>query len=276
MSKFNLGIVKTSILGNLNESTTIKQFVNLLKESPLLKLEFSIIDNIENIHIVNEDLAIKYIDENIKLIKDAGYTKEIFEAENRKFLPLVEGIEFSITDKKELYEKIHTLIYESLPGKKLTNVNKLHESFSYVLEYIKKSKSKTITETVEIPSLVNDVAINDFIVKTSIHEFNEKYGKLLSEDEMNIFKSVIDNNLDVKTTTFSSIKESTVTALKNYLFELSNKETIGVSIQEQRELDEYIEKTQNTISNIEKLPFNESTYMNDTLNLIGLKNDLGN
>jgi hypothetical protein len=56
MSKYNLGIVKTSLLSNLNETASIKQFVNLLKESPLLKLEYSIFENIANKHIPNEDL----------------------------------------------------------------------------------------------------------------------------------------------------------------------------------------------------------------------------
>lgn len=276
MSKYNLGIVKTSILGNLNESATIKQFVGLLKESNLLKLEFSIIDNIEKIHIPNEDLAIKYIDENVKLLKDAGYTKELFEAENRKFLPLVEGVQFATTDKKELYEKIHTLLYESLSGKKTTNVNKLHESFSYVLEYIKNNNKKPIVETVELPPIAQDVAVNEFIVKTSIHEFNEKYGKLLSEDEMTIFKSIVDNSIDTQRSTFFTLRESTVSSLKNYLSELSSKDKTGTPIHEQRELDEYIDKTKNTITNIEKLPFNESTYMKDVLDLVSLKNDLSN
>ena len=109
MSKYNLGIVKTSLLGNLNESASLKGFVTLLKESNLLKLEFDIYDNIEKAHIPNEDLAIKYIDENVKLLKDAGYTKESFEEENRKFLPLMEGVKFATSNKKELYEKKFTL-----------------------------------------------------------------------------------------------------------------------------------------------------------------------
>jgi hypothetical protein len=276
MSKYNLGIVKTSILGNLNESATIKQFVGLLKESNLLKLEFSIFDNIEKMHIVNEDLAIKYIDENVKLLKDAGYTKELFEAENKKFLPLIEGVQFVTTDKKELYEKTHTLLYESLSGKKVTNVNKLHEAFSYVLEYIKNNDKKPVVETVELPSTLKDVAINEFIVKTSIHEFNEKYGKLLSDDEMTIFKSIVDNSVDSQRSTFATLRESTVTSLKNYLSELSAKDKSNTPIHEQRELDEYIDKTMSTIANVEKLPFNESTYMKDVLDLVGLKNDLSN
>jgi hypothetical protein len=276
MSKYNLGIVKTSILGNLNESTVIKQFVTLLKESNLLKLEFSIIDNIEKIHIPNEDLAIKYIDENVKLLKDAGYTKELFESENKKFLPLIEGIQFANTDKKELYERIHSLLYESLAGKKVTNVNKLHDSFSFVLEHIKNNNKKAIVETIELPALLQDVAINDFIVKSSIHEFNEKYGNLLSEDEMSIFKSIIDNSTETKKSTFIALREDTVTSLKTYLNELTSKDMTGTSVHEQRELGEYIDKTKNTITNIDKLSFNESTYMKDVVDLVSLKNDLSN
>lgn len=278
MSKYNLGIVKTSLLSNLNETASVKGFVALLKESNLLKLEFDIFDNIEKAHIPNDDLAIKYIDENIKLMKDVGFTKEAFEDENRKFLPLMEGVKFSSTNKKELYEQIHIMLFESLNGKKHTNVNRLHNAFSYVLEYVKKNKQETvIAETIELPETLKDVPV-DFIVKHSIREFNEKYSKLLSEDEMVVLKSLINDSPIAKESTFSSIKESTLAALDQYLLEMQEKakELGSLSIQEQRSLDFDIDKVNTTKTNIAKMPFKESTYMNDVIQLVGLKNDLSN
>jgi hypothetical protein len=270
MSKYNLGIVKTSLLSNLNETASIKQFVNLLKESPLLKLEYSIFENIASKHIPNEDLAIKYIDENVKLLKDAGYTRELFEAENKKFLPLIEGVQFSNTDNKELFEKIHTLLYESLPGKKTTNVNKLHDAFAFVLEHVKTNEPKVIVETVTLPAELNQINANDFIVGKSIAAFNEKYSSLLSEDEVLVLKSVIAESLSAKENTFNLIKENTISFLTEFIDELKGKE--DVDINEQREVATYIERTNQSIEAISKMKFNESTYLNDVTKLIDFKN----
>ena len=270
MSKYNLGIVKTSLLSNLNETAAIKQFVSLLKESPLLKLEYSIFENIASKHIPNEDLAIKYIDENVKLLKDVGYTKEIFEAENKKFLPLVEGVQFSNTEKKELFEKIHTLLYESLPGKKITNVNKLHDAFSLVLEHVKTNEPKVIVETVTLPSELGDINANEFIVGKSIASFNEKYGDMLSEDEVIVLKSIIAESTSAKHNTFNLIKENAISFLNDFIAELKGKE--DADINEQREVETYIERTNQSIEVIAKMKFNEATYLNDVTKLIDFKN----
>jgi hypothetical protein len=270
MSKYNLGIVKTSLLSNLNETASIKQFVNLLKESPLLKLEYSIFENIASKHIPNEDLAIKYIDENIKLLKDAGFTRELFEVENKKFLPLVEGVKFSNTDKRELFEKIHTLLYESLPGKKTTNVNKLHDAFTVVLEYVKTNVPNVIVETIELPTELAGINANEFIVGKSIEAFNEKYAGMLSEDEVIVLKSVIAESISAKETTFNMIKENTISFLSEFITELKGKE--DADINEQREVSTYIERTNQSIEAINKMKFNESTYLNDVTKLIDFKN----
>lgn len=270
MSKYNLGIVKTSLLSNLNQTTLIKEFVNLLKESPLLKLEYSIFENIVSRYIPNEDLAIKYIDENVKLLKDAGYNKEHFEAENKKFFPIIEGVQFSNTEKKEVFEKIHTLIYESLPGKKITNVNKLHDSFAFILEYLKTNEPKIITETVSLPIELGEINANEFIVGKSIDVFNEKYSDILSEEEMLVLKSVITESTSAKEKTFNLIKENTITFLQDFITELNDKE--DADINEQREVKTYIEKTNQSIDVINTMKFNESTYMNDVTKLIDFKN----
>lgn len=274
MSKYNLGIVKTSLLSNLNETATIKQFVNLLKESNLLKLEYSIFDNIENKYIPNEDLAIKYIDENVKLLKDNGYTKELFESENRKFLPLIEGIEFSNTNKKQLFEKVHCLLYESLPGKKITNVNRLHDSFSYVLEHVKNNEPKVVSESsdllenIELPIQFGEV---DFIVGRSINEFNNKYNNLLTEEELIVLQSVINENTNAKETAFNLIKENAITFFNDFINELKSKEG-EANIHEQAEIQTYVERSNQSIDMISKMKFNESTYMDDVVKLIEFKN----
>lgn len=275
MSKYNLGIVKTSILANLNESSLIKNFIGLLKESQILKTELSIIDNIEKKHIVNEDLAIKYIDENINLLKEMGCTKEKFEAENAKFLALVEGVQFSNTSKKNLYENIHILIYESLSGKKPTDVNKLHDAFVFVLEYVKNNKKEVISEGVKLPELPRELVLSDFLVKRAIFEFNEKYSSILSEDELIVLKSLVKNeNAQTTEGTFNTIKESTLNSLRELKSEIVSQNKSNIDVNEQREIDQYCGKIDESVKNIEKLNFDKERYMNDVLDLINLKSEL--
>lgn len=269
MSKYNLGIVKTSLLGNLNESIAIKQFLGLLKESNLLKLEYSIFDNIEKKHIANEDLAIKYIDENIKLLKNAGYTKENFEEENKKFLPLIEGLKLT-NDNKELFEMIHVMLYESLNGKKTTNINKLHDAFTYVLEHLKNNTPKSIIESSSISLELDDIKINDFIVNKAIQSYNEKYNNLLSEEEKIVLSSIITEDISAKENAFNTIKNNTIKFLDDFIVEISLKESIDIN--EEREIKTYIERANHSKSSINEMKFNETTYMDDVITLIDFKN----
>jgi len=264
MSKYNLGIAKTSILSKLNEQSSIKGFIGLLKESDLLKTELEIFNNIENKHIPNEDLAIKYIDENINLMKAKGYTKEKFLEENSKFTPLVEQAGVGSSVKDELYKNINTLIYESLQGKKTTNVNKLHDSFVYVLEHVKNNKEQVV-ETVTVPS---DIVTHDFLIKKAIQDFNKKYSGVLSEHEMTVLNSIINETTEKRKTTFNSIKEKALNELNNVKGEFKINKTLD--IKEQRELDQYLSKVNESINKISTLQYKEETYEQDIIDLVDL------
>lgn len=269
MSKYNLGIVKTSLLSNLNEQIVLKQFVNLLKESNLLRLTYGIFENFENKYIPNEDLAIKYIDSNLKVVKDSGYTKESFYKENEKYLPLIEGIAFAKSENVKLYEHIDSLIYESLNGKKQTNVNKLHDSFSFVLEHLKKEKQKPILEKVDLPK---DIIYDDFILKKAIFEFNQKYSGQLLEEEIILLKSIVNDTAETKIDSFNLIKENTLKSLTILKTELENKGQLPAH--EQRETNHFISKIHESISNIEKLQYSDDSYMKDVIDLISLKKEI--
>lgn len=274
MSKNNLGSIKSSLFTNLNESASIKQFVGILKESRLLKTVFSIYDNLENKQITNEDLAIKYIDENIKLIK--GWSKEQFSDEMKKVSSLMENKQVLATKKNPLYEQIHVMLYESMVStKKSTNVNKLHDAFSFVLEHLKTNGAQTITESdLEMPEMPEQKEMISFILNKAITEFNKKYKGLLSEEELKILNSVMAGDESNMSSTFTNIKESALTSLKQFKNELESQDKSAMQIHEQRETDEVIENTSKSITNIEKLKFNESTFVKDVTDLISLKEEL--
>jgi hypothetical protein len=274
MSKHNLGIIKTSILTNLNEGTSVKGFITLLKESDLLKTVLTVYDNIEKKHIPNEELAIKYIDENINLLKEKGFTKEQFHEENSKLFPLIEGVTLATIDKESLFKDIHTLIYESLQGKRATNVNKLHDAFVNILEHLKTNDKKAVVESIDLPTIPQEVALNEFFIKRAIHEFNDKYNKLLTEDESTVLKAIISENKESKQTTFDTIKESTLNALSSLKIELEAKNKSKMDVSEQREVDQFTYGIEKSLTNIKLLEYNETSFEKDVLDLINLKNEL--
>jgi hypothetical protein len=274
MSKHNLGIIKTSILTNLNEGTSVKGFITLLKESDLLKTVLTVYDNIEKKHIPNEELAIKYIDENINLLKEKGFTKEQFHEENSKLFPLIEGVTLATIDKESLFKDIHTLIYESLQGKRATNVNKLHDAFVNILEHLKTNDKKAVVESIDLPTIPQEVALNEFFIKRAIHEFNDKYNKLLTEDESTVLKAIISENKESKQITFNTIKESTLNALSSLKIELEAKNKSKMDVSEQREVDQFTYGIEKSLTNIKLLEYNETSFEKDVLDLINLKNEL--
>lgn len=261
MTKFNFGVIKATFTYYLNESENIfakdmfKDFMKLIKESALLQTEFKVYKSLEDKYLPNENLAIKYIDENLKLFSENGFTRESLISENAKLFPLVEGLSIRVSNNKEsLYNHIHTLIYESLKGKTMTDVDKLHESFTYVLEHIKNNKPK-LTESEDF-SEYNSIP-KEFLIKKAIDKFNDKYNSL-NEGEKKLFKTIISENRSEKQNFFNNLKVETVDTLTSLLGESSV-------------VDERINES---VDRINSMTFNDESYANDILSLYELKESL--
>ena len=93
MKNVNIGIVNLIISNKLNESyfndkligeskKVAFNFLDVVKSSPILQLEFKVYNNIENKHIENELLAKEYVDDNVKVFEI--YTLEEIEVEHEK------------------------------------------------------------------------------------------------------------------------------------------------------------------------------------------------
>ena len=93
MKNVNIGIANLIISNKLRDSyfndnligeskKIAFDFFGVVKSSPLLQLEFKVFNNIENKHIENDQIATRYIDNNIKLFE--VYTIEEIEAEREK------------------------------------------------------------------------------------------------------------------------------------------------------------------------------------------------
>jgi hypothetical protein len=220
MEKVNIGIInliiseslKKSYFDNtlINESKKItNEFIDTIKNSPILQLEFNVFDNIENKYIENELSATRYIDNNIKLFEI--YTVDEINNERNKLKKFTKNNNKNITEKHkkkiELYNAIDNLIIESITDYNNINVDLIHESFTLILNHIKEPKNKLI-ENAEIKS------INPDIIKIAINKFNEKYTPLDEEDKI-LLQKLIKSNLSEKQNILKEFQDETLVLLES-------------------------------------------------------------
>lgn len=260
MAIHNFGVIKATFTNYMNESENLHakdmfgKFMQLIKESKFLKTEFEVYKNLENKYIPNENLAIKYIDECIDLFSSLNISS--YNEARNKSVRLVEGLDIKVSSKKqELYRHIDTLIFESLTPE--PNVDSIHESFSFVLEFIKTNKPKLVESTHHVDVDYSAIPA-EFLIKKSIAKFNERYESLNETDKV-VFKSIVSENVVDKQKVFTTLKEETTQLLKS-LLELS------------KDMDN--EKINESISKISTMSFNSDTYPKDVVSLHDLKTSL--
>lgn len=235
MEKINIGVANLVVSDLLKESyfngkplleskKKASDLLDIIRNSPILQLEFKVFDNIEKKYIINETLAQRYIDNNIKLFET--YTLEEIEEEHKKLQSLIEDI--TIDDPKlKLYESIGSLIEESLKIADDIDVDKIHESFEIVLEHVQKPKENSSVDT--------PPQINEEVLELAINKFNEKYEKM-SIDEVNLFKTLIKSNIEEKKNLFEEYKTQNIETLESLKNENTN-DTISKSLQKLNEME---------------------------------------
>lgn len=248
----NIGLVNLIVSTQLKEAyfnepllvetkKNASKFLDIVKNSPILQLEFKVFNNIENKHIVNEMLAMRYIDDNIKLFE--VYTIEEMEREHEKLKPFInENVDLD-TKKIKLYESVWSLIKESLIDKEEVNVDNIHECFDYVLNHI---KTKKISDQKQVPE-----NINEEVIEIAIDKFNEKYEKM-ALDEVKLFKRLIESNENEKENLFEEYKNENLSIL-NELKNENNSEKINKSIQKLNEMVFNVESVDDDIITLHEL-----------------------
>jgi len=257
MKNINIGIVnlvvskklKDAYFNNslIEESKEItNDFFNVLKNSPILQLEFKVFNNIENKHIENDLVATRYIDNNIKLFE--VWTLQEVEKEHEKLKTfLTEDIQVD-DNKVQLYIAIGNLIKESLSNYDAVDVDDIHESFTLVLDHVKNTK-QTLTESVDADF------IDENVIEIAVDKFNSRYESLIDSDKSLLQKLIrYDNNQ------------------KNNLFEEYRKEDLNLleNIDKEAVNDVKIQAVQK----IKEMKFNPQTVDDDIIGLHELKKDL--
>ncbi len=258
MKSTNIGLVNLAVSKKLKDSyfnnTLIEEskkltsdFLSVVKNSPILQLEFKVFNNIENKHIENDLAATRYLDSNIKLFE--VYTIKEIEKEREKLSTFINE-EFDANDSKvKLYNAINNLIVESLSPYNEIDVDDIHESFTYVLNHIKTPKVK------EVDADNNLNLINENVIEIAINKFNEKYDSL-NEDDKDLLKKLIKYN----------------EAEKQELLESYKKENLAIL--ESIKKDGIEEKIGKTIAKINEIAFKPDTVNDDIIGLHELKKGL--
>jgi hypothetical protein len=258
MKSINIGIVNLVVSKKLKDAyfsnTLIEEskqltnsFFNVVKNSPILQLEFKVFSNIENKHIENDLIATRYIDNNIKLFEI--YTLDELEKEHQKLKPfLTEDIQVD-DNKVQLYIAVGNLIKESLSNYDIVDVDKIHESFEMVLNHIKDTK-QSISESVEPVEL-----ISEDVIEIAINKFNTKY-ESLSEDDKKLLKTLIVSDDKTKEKLLEDYKSTDLKIME----EINSDVVDDIKIQ--------------AIQKIKLMEFNSESVDDDIIKLHELKKDL--
>jgi hypothetical protein len=260
MKATNIGIVKAVISkkmsndflteGKINKSKNdVSNFLNIVKTSPLLQLEHQVFDRLENKTINNDVAATRYIDGNLGLFE--SYSQENINEEHIKIKNFLDETVMLIEDKKyKLYVAIGNLIYETL-NKTNPNVDLIHDSFTTVLNHIKKDKIIKEEKLIEIPKEIN----SDKLIEVALNKFTEKYN-VLEQSDMKLIKTLIMSEDNDKKSLFESLKSE------------------NISLLEESEKNGMEDKIHKTIDKIKNMEYSDDSSIKGIISLHQLKKDL--
>jgi hypothetical protein len=208
----NFGVVKNHLSRSLSEhylsgtdsnaEKDFLEFINIVKQSPILMLEYIVFKNLEKGNLIKEE-AIKYIDDNICLFKD--YDKKQILKENEKLSKFF--IENPFDESYSLMESIQTLIMESASRTRIPNINKIHSSFSFIMESMCKNGLNIENNAEESEYTLNEV------IAVADKNLNEKLGEL-SEDEKSIVSTLYSDDEQAQEELLESFKAKALVILE--------------------------------------------------------------
>jgi len=230
------------------DKAKFKQVIKTLKENKILKKQFNVYTNIENLFESDDFNIYEYINENLSLF-DGITKKQIIEA-NNKFNELVNEFvgDFKVdSDRAELYEAIDFLICNrSSEG----SLNKRAAKKIYIKEYVKANKiiEKSTKEPVSLNMLSNIM----------VDKFNRKY-ESLDESEKLMIKSLMENTSEAKLNAFKAMIADCVGVVDSLMEDADDDLKTKLSL---------------TKVKLNEMTFDESNFTDSMSKLVSLKTKL--
>lgn len=219
---------KTLVQENSAEITILNAFMNEIKKNPLLKKQHLIYKNFEEGYCKKENLAERYISQNLKLLEGYSWHEIVDLNKNIRYALLEQAHVEGQKGKEDLYESINTLIKsQTQPG--FVDIGKSQEAYDFVVQYLmtpKASESKTTTEIneSEYPKMLSWKFVKDLAVNT----FNDRYSHL-NENEKSLLKVLLSAE-DNKKNYFIDLKKESLNKLDGALVKFSENEVVQNSL----------------------------------------------
>lgn len=187
-----------------------KKYVKTLKESEILKTQFLVFENIENIVENDQFSANLIVSENLSLLRK--FNKKDILKENQKLIGLSDEVKAKLD---EAYDERIANLHESLSSllfldKSAKTVNEIAKNTKNVLDYITTNKVKTIEESYDVP--------NSMLSSILVEKYNERYSEL-TESEKEVVKVLIESTDEQKFELYSKISNECIDLIDSKLNE---------------------------------------------------------
>jgi hypothetical protein len=187
-----------------------KKYIKALKESNILKTQFLVYENIENVIENDQFSANLIVSENISLLNK--FNKKNILSENEKLISLSEDVknrlEESYDEKlSDLHESISNLVFLD---KNTKTVNEIAKNIKNVLDYITTNKEKVVTESYDIP--------NSMLSSILVEKYNERYSEL-TESTKEALKVLIESTDEEKIEVYNKINRECIDLIDSKLVE---------------------------------------------------------
>ncbi len=210
------------------EVTILSAFLTEVKNNPILKLQYLIYKNLEEGVCKKENLAERFINQNLKLLE--GYSwHEITELNKKIRYSLLEQAHVEgQKGKEEFYEAVNTLI-KSNTQKGYTDISKSQDAYDFLVQHLLNPKTSTegtgekIAEQ-EYPKFLSW----KFVTDLAVNNFNERYSHL-NEEERNLLKILLSTE-EAKKNHFLDLKKESLESIGSILNE-SESEQVTSTLQ---------------------------------------------
>jgi len=241
----NYGSIRDSIIRvlgheilNESEQKTSKNFINEVRNKPIIHKQHLYFKNIENCKpFKKERLAERFLSQNLKMfVGDNWY--EILKENKQIRKKYIEDSHVVSNGAKndDLYNSMHTLL-ESITKPGFNDFNKEQTAFETVLNHLTRevvNEADSSKEKTDNPKFVN----SDFILRLAVNNFQKRFDHL-NESEKEIFKMILSEGAnktnyieDLRKENLDQIEEKTKTdpdssVLKEYKKKLENVDVIN-------------------------------------------------
>ncbi len=263
----NFGAIKDSVfkfsaqkmLKEGKENDILKSFLSEIKNKPFLKAQYFLYKNIEEGSFDKQNLAERYLNQNLNLVKNFNWYNILQEHKVLRKLYFPEQyLVLGTIEKRDLYEAISTIL-ESVTRPGFTNINKSEQAYDFVLNHLMTKKSLNESDNSKEKEDMPNIFSWKYLTQKAVNNFNERYSHL-NEGEQRLLKVLLQEEKEKKLYLEHLVKDTL--------------ELIQKSKEKEKGLDEVFEKFENKINSI---IIKESKNIDeDIMNIEELKDSLEN